>query len=79
VRAILQLFGAASGLKVNFTKSSATLLRCNVEDAAPVTQTLGCPIVDLPITYLGIPLTIRRPTAAQLQPLVDKVANRLPT
>uniref|UniRef100_A0A452YYP2 Reverse transcriptase zinc-binding domain-containing protein n=3 Tax=Aegilops tauschii subsp. strangulata TaxID=200361 RepID=A0A452YYP2_AEGTS len=31
------------------------------------------------ITYLGIPLTTRRPSAAQLQPLVDAVAGRLPT
>uniref|UniRef100_A0A453EX53 Uncharacterized protein n=1 Tax=Aegilops tauschii subsp. strangulata TaxID=200361 RepID=A0A453EX53_AEGTS len=28
---------------------------------------------------LGIPLTTRRPTAAQLQPLVDSVAAKLPT
>uniref|UniRef100_A0A453L5V2 Reverse transcriptase zinc-binding domain-containing protein n=1 Tax=Aegilops tauschii subsp. strangulata TaxID=200361 RepID=A0A453L5V2_AEGTS len=33
---------------------------------------------DLMITYLGIPLTIRRPAAAQLQPLVDGIAGRLP-
>uniref|UniRef100_A0A453NMC6 Reverse transcriptase zinc-binding domain-containing protein n=1 Tax=Aegilops tauschii subsp. strangulata TaxID=200361 RepID=A0A453NMC6_AEGTS len=43
-----------------------------------ITQ-LGCPVVELPITYLGIPLTLRRPSAAQLQPLVDSVAARLPT
>lgn len=35
-------------------------------------------LVELPITYLGIPLMLRRPTAAQLQPLVDSVAARLP-
>jgi hypothetical protein len=32
----------------------------------------------MPITYLGIPLTVRRLTAAQLQPLVGKVADALP-
>lgn len=32
----------------------------------------------MPITYLGIPLTLRRPTATQLQPVVDKVAGMLP-
>jgi hypothetical protein len=35
--------------------------------------------VDLPLTYLGIPLTIRRPTTTQLQPVVTKAANMLPT
>jgi hypothetical protein len=46
---------------------------------APVIEQLGCPIVDMPFTYLGIPLTIRRPTAAQMQPLIDRIAGRLPT
>lgn len=73
VREILQLFGHASRLHVNFTKSSATLLHCDPDKAAPVVQLLECPIVDIPLTYLGILLTVRRPTAAQLQPLVDTV------
>lgn len=79
VKAILKLFGQASGLHVNYAKSSATLIRCETDEAAHVIQHLGCPIVDLPITYLGIPLTIRRPTAAQLQPLVDRMAGKLPS
>ena len=79
VKEILQLFGRASGLRVNFQKSTATLIRCDMDLAAPTLTNLACPIVDLPITYLGIPLTIRRPTAAQLQFLVDKTAGKLPT
>uniref|UniRef100_A0A453EUU2 Reverse transcriptase domain-containing protein n=1 Tax=Aegilops tauschii subsp. strangulata TaxID=200361 RepID=A0A453EUU2_AEGTS len=78
VKAILQLFGRASGLHVNFAKSTATLIGCEDDTVMPVIESLGCPIVDLPITYLGIPLTIRRPTTAQLLPLLDKVAARLP-
>jgi hypothetical protein len=42
-------------------------------------ELLGCPVVELPLTYLGIPLTIRRPTATQLQPLLAKMAAALPT
>uniref|UniRef100_A0A8I6WU71 Reverse transcriptase domain-containing protein n=1 Tax=Hordeum vulgare subsp. vulgare TaxID=112509 RepID=A0A8I6WU71_HORVV len=79
VKEILQLFGRASGLHVNFQKSAAALIRCDTEDAAHVVAHLGCPIVDFPLTYLGIPLTLRRPTAAQLQPVVDKVAGKLPS
>lgn len=71
VKEILHLFGRVSGLQVNYAKSSASLLRCSEEDVAPVTEHLACPIVDLPITYLGIPLHTRRPTAAQLHPVVD--------
>jgi hypothetical protein len=79
VEAIPHLFGQASGLQVNFTKSSATLIRCEAEEAANLLQPLGCQIVDFPITYLGIPLTIRKPTSAQMEPLVEKMARRLPT
>jgi hypothetical protein len=79
VTAILQLFGMSTGLMVNYNKSSATLLHCQPDDATWITNTLGCQIVELPLTYLGIPLTIRRPTSAQLQPLVLKAAGMLPT
>nr|BAJ96746.1 predicted protein [Hordeum vulgare subsp. vulgare] len=64
---------------VNYTKSTATLLHCDYDTTTVAIANLGCPITQLPITYLGIPLTIRRPTAAQLQPLVDRIAGRLPT
>jgi hypothetical protein len=79
VKEVLHLFGRVSGLNVNFSKSSASLLRCSPDDIAPFIAPLQCPIVELPITYLGIPLTIRRPTAAQLQPVIDKIAGSLPT
>ena len=78
IKEILSLFGHVSGLHVNFAKSSATLLHCDPVEAEPIVLHLGCPIVELPITYLGIPLTIGRPTNAQLQPVVERTANALP-
>lgn len=78
VQGIFQLFGHAFGLRVNFAKSSAALLHCDIEEATPIIELLGCPIVELPLKYLGIPLTIRRPTTAQLQPLVDRIPRQLP-
>jgi hypothetical protein len=33
----------------------------------------------MPITYLGIPLTIHKPTSAQMQQMVDRVTARLPS
>jgi hypothetical protein len=60
---------AHQGLLVNYTKSSATLLQCEPEDAHTIATRLGCPIVDMPLTYLGIPLTVRRLTSAQMQPV----------
>lgn len=43
----------ASDLKVNYAKSSATVLHGDAT-AAELIEQLGCPAVDLPITYLGI-------------------------
>jgi hypothetical protein len=79
VKEILLLFGRASGLLVNYGKSSAALINGTDEDTTVVTAGLGCPMTTMPMTYLGIPLTIRRPTCAQLQPLVDRIAAWLPT
>uniref|UniRef100_A0A453SZ45 Reverse transcriptase domain-containing protein n=1 Tax=Aegilops tauschii subsp. strangulata TaxID=200361 RepID=A0A453SZ45_AEGTS len=79
VKSILLLFGRASSLLVNYAKSSATLIRCAADDVAPAVNLLGCPLAEFPITYLGILLTLHRPTAAQLQPVVDKTAGMLPT
>ena len=78
VRAILAIFSEASGLRVNYAKSSANTFNGDPEADATIDQ-VGCAKVELPITYLGIPLMLRRPSAAQLQPLVDSVAARLPT
>jgi hypothetical protein len=78
VKGILELFGQSSELNINYTKSSATLIRCDSEDTTATIELLGCQVVEFPLSYLGIPLTIRRPTTAQLQPLVDKMAGKLP-
>jgi hypothetical protein len=68
VKSILRLFGRASGLQVNYDKSAATLLNCEEDAATAITATLGCQLADLPLTYLGIPLTLRRPTRASSCP-----------
>jgi hypothetical protein len=50
-----------------------------VDVAAQVDQELGCPVLPFPLRYLRLPLGLRKPTAAQLQYLVDAVASRLPS
>jgi hypothetical protein len=49
VKGIIELFGQASGLRVNYTKSTATLIRCEEEEVTQAVQHLGCPIAELPI------------------------------
>lgn len=76
---ILDLFGCVSGLRVNLLKSAAIPIRCLADDMAAATATFGCPTGSFPCKYLGLPLTIRKQSAHQLQGLVDQLAAQLPT
>jgi hypothetical protein len=75
----LRLFGRASDLIMNHNKRSTSTINCTEQDAEEVPRHFGCQLVQFPISYLGIPLTIRWPTHAQLQPMVHCLANRLPS
>jgi hypothetical protein len=78
VFAILRWFGMASGLVVNYSKSVAIPIRCSQETIDTVTPALPCPIGQFPCRYLGLPLSLSKPTRADVQPLIDKLARKLP-
>jgi hypothetical protein len=66
VAAIVGDFGVASGLHTNLAKCSAHLIRCSMDVAAHVDRELGCLVLPFPLRYLGLPLGLRKPTAAEL-------------
>jgi hypothetical protein len=70
---LLQLFGAASGLRCNLDKSFVSPIRCEGIDLQPVLSMLGCPVKPFPIQYLALPLSLVRLSKMEIQPLVDKV------
>jgi hypothetical protein len=78
VRDLLAVFGHASGLQVNFCKSSATVIRGDEQDEARAAGILGCPTVKFPIRYLGLQLALRPLTKAQWQPALDRIIDFLP-
>lgn len=78
VRDLLRCFGEVSGLKTNLIKSSAIPIQCSDEDIGRTSAILSCSIGSLPCSYLGIPLSIHKPSKAVLTPLIDKIANKLP-
>lgn len=78
VEDLLQLFGAATGLKTNIQKSSVLPIQCSEADLAVVQAHLPCEIQSFPCKYLGLPLSIKKLTKAQLQPIIDKIAGQLP-
>jgi hypothetical protein len=76
---ILQLFGEASGLRTNVQKSSVLPIQCLEEDRVILQENLPCRISDFPCKYLGVPLSPHKLTRNQIQPLIDKIADRLPS
>lgn len=75
---ILQLFGEASGLRTNIQKSSVVPIQCEPSDIENIQALLPCRLEGFPIKYLGLPLSLKELTRAQLQPLIDKLADQLP-
>lgn len=58
---------------------SLSLIQCTAEAVPDVITATGCSMKELPITYLGLPLSLQALTRAELQPLIDRIAAQLPT
>lgn len=78
IKIALQAFGEASGLRVNYSKSSAIVIRGNLEDRQRVAALLQCDITEFPCRYLGLELAIKNLTHAEWQPMLDKVWHFVP-
>jgi hypothetical protein len=74
---ILHSFAETTGLKVNFEKSFMAPINVTEDRLNILASTLGCSKESLPFTYLGLPLSITRPTGAQFWPLVSKCERRM--
>lgn len=74
----LQMFGEASGLHVNFPKSSAIMIHADETDTERVSHALPWLMDSSPCKYLGLMLSIKQLTRSDWQPVVDDVLNFLP-
>lgn len=74
---LLRSFMAISGLKINFAKSSMVPFNMQQGQIRAVEAVLGCQRVSLPITYLGMPMTITAPKRADYLSLIEKLERRL--
>lgn len=79
VSQILDVFGHVSGLVTNRFKCAVYPVRCDNVDVPDVMDAFQCPIQSFPCKYLGLPLHLRQLRRVEVQPLVDKIAKRLPT
>jgi hypothetical protein len=73
LKLILDDFASATGLQINFSKT--TYIPMNVLDsvATEIATILGTDTQSFPQTYLGLPLSPTKLPAAAFQPLIDRI------
>jgi hypothetical protein len=74
---IFKLFEGASGLGCNMSKTQLAPIRCTADEVETAISLLSCQLVQFPIKYLSIPLSMSKLSKASLQPMVDKMADNL--
>lgn len=76
---LLEVFGNALELSRNLAKNSASLICCAEMDILTFTSMLSCLVKELPIQYLGLPLSTLQLSKSVLQPPVDHFAGYIPS
>jgi hypothetical protein len=74
---ILNIFAEASGLVANLGKNEFYPIQCASVDLNFFTSR-NIAVSSFPCKYLGLPLHFRKPTRAKMQPIIQKIAGRLP-
>ncbi|KAJ3700403.1 hypothetical protein LUZ61_004108 [Rhynchospora tenuis] len=77
IKDILSHFASVSGLKINDSKCLFVPIAIPSASLSAISQILGCPHKLLPVTYLGLPLSIRRPKKIHFKPLLDAFQRKL--
>jgi hypothetical protein len=73
----LELFGSASGLITNRGECAVYPIRCENVDLMHAMEGFQCPIQNFPCNYLGLPLHYKQLRRVEVQPLIDKLSNRM--
>lgn len=66
LKIILRLFTTVSSLKINYDKSSWIPINLEHDHFPVINAILGCSMTNFLINYLGLPLSILRPTNASV-------------
>jgi hypothetical protein len=79
LKELLHAFGAATGLKVNYEKSNLIPINIPDDSVRQYTNALNCQLGNLPMLYLGLPLSITKPRKEYCMPLIMCIQRRLPS
>ena len=74
---ILACFEQLSEMRINYNKSDLITLGISEEDKLPLARCFCCNIGDFPIKYLGVPLHFNKLKREDIQPVEDKLMNRV--
>jgi hypothetical protein len=77
LKALLQSFADSTGLKVNYNKSNMIPINLSEERLNHLSATINCKKGSLPFTYLGLPLSIIKPSMEHFLPIVQRTQARL--
>ena len=78
LKQILDDFGLAMGLCINFSKTTFVPLHVDSPCAAAISHVFGCAISGFPQPYLGLPLSPYKLPPSAFQPLVTSYRSLLP-
>jgi hypothetical protein len=77
LKAILNTFAEATGLKVNYFISSIYPINLSQEILDHLAAIFQCQTGNIPFTYLELPLSLNKPIVQDCLPLVHRVEKRL--
>lgn len=77
LKLVLRLFSKISGLQINFDKSSFCPINLNQYETWMVATIMGCAQTQMPVPYLGMPLSIKSPCRSDFLPLIEKIESRV--
>lgn len=77
IKTILVCYEAMSGMKINYGKSEVFVMEVDVEEKQRLVDLPHCKIGQLPIKYLGLPVSNIKLTKAQLNFVNEKMVRRL--
>jgi hypothetical protein len=73
IKTVLDQFALATGLVINFDKSTMVPMHVDPVVAIEMQTILGCRVEGFPQTYLGLPLMSDKLRMIHFQPLIAKV------
>jgi hypothetical protein len=77
LKGVLKLFERVSGMRINFHKSECIPFNVDESITHEIAHILSCPIGQLPMKYLGVPLHFDRLRREELQPILNKLIKRM--